>query len=207
MPLSDLPKPIQEHILDKVNEEYQSATNTFSLTELLYCIRKSYFRRTSPKPLSLESSLFIYRGELLDEAWTPLFKRNQIRCTYRCKNIPAIISGRYDFLDGEDSDTIYDLKTVKTLHYITEPKKEHEIQIRFYAYMNAIPKARLLYMDFGDVRGFDVEVGDCTQLLEDLEGKVTLLFWALQRGKPPKEMGPAWMCPNCEYKKECEDKT
>lgn len=206
MVLADLPRAIQEHILAQVNDEYTYSNNSFNLTELLYCLRKAYFSRTQKKPLGLESAWFIYRGSMLDEAWTPLFRRNQVRCTYRLKNAPAVIVGKYDFLDGENSDTIYDLKTTKSLHFINEAKEEHIKQVRFYAWLNAIPKARLLYVDFGDVKAFDVEVGDCSDLLYELDGKATKLYWALQKGKPPEDSGPKWMCKEgvCEYYEECQ---
>lgn len=200
--ISDLPKPIRDHILAKVNAEYRSMPNTFNLTELLYCLRKAYFHRVDPKPFALEAAWNIYRGELLDEVWTPLFQRYQVRCTYRCKNVPAVIVGKFDFLD--ENGVLTDLKTAKTLYYINEPKVEHVKQVRFYAWCNAVQKAQLIYADFGDVKVFPVEVGDCSDLLRELEESVSCLYLALQKGCPPDSHGPEWMCRNCEYQDECE---
>lgn len=199
--ISDLPKSIRDHILAKVNSEYRSMPNTFNLTELLYCLRKAYFHRVDPKPFALEAAWNIYRGELLDEVWTPLFQRYQIRCTYRCKNVPAVIVGKFDFLD--ENGVLTDLKTAKTLYYIKEPKEEHVKQVRFYAWCNAVEKAQLIYADFGDVKVFPVEVGDCSELLADLEGRALCLYLSLHNEKPPVERGPEWMCRGCEYGPNC----
>ena len=200
--IEELPRPIREHILAKVNGDYRAMPNTFNLTELLYCLRKSYFQRVSPKPFELKAAWYIYRGELLDEVWTPLFPRHQVRCTYRCKNVPAVIVGKFDFLD--ENGVLTDLKTTKSLYYVDGPKEEHVKQVRFYAWCNAVEKAQLIYADFGDVKVFPVEVGDCMELLVDLEERVACLFWSLKNGEPPESCGPEWMCRGCEYREPCK---
>jgi hypothetical protein len=202
--LEDLPQPIKDEILKKANDgDYQNKPNTYSITELLYCIRKAYLKRVHPKPLTLKQAFNVYRGQIFDHLWTPLFRHNQVRCTYRCKNIPITISGKYDFLTADNILT--DLKTTKTLYYINEPSSEYIAQVRFYAWLNSIEKAQIVYIDFGDCKVFPVEVGDCTLLLEDIEAKATILYWALQRGKPPEKdaNSPEWLCKNCEYGQEC----
>jgi CRISPR/Cas system-associated exonuclease Cas4 (RecB family) len=208
MPLEDLPIPIKEYILKNANgEDYYNKPNTYSLTELLYCTRKSFYKRTIPQKTTLESAFNMYRGRLFDKEWSPLFRHNQVRSTYRCKNIPVTISGKYDFLteDNEGHPILVDLKTTKSLYYVTEPSEEYKTQVRFYAYLNSIDHAQILYIDFGDCKKFDVEVGDCSKLFEDLEAKATQLYFALKTGKvPAKENGtPTWMCKTCDYNKQC----
>ncbi len=204
MPIEDLPQPIKDEILKKSNNnDYQNKPNTYSVTELLYCIRKAYLKRTNPKPLTLQQAFNIYRGQIFDHLWTPLFKHNQVRCTYRLKSIPITISGKYDFID--ENGVLTDLKTTKSLYYVTEPSEEYKIQVRFYAWLNSIEKAQIVYIDFGDCLVFPVEVGDCTQLLEDLENKATQLYLALKTKQPPKKNpnSPAWLCKTCDYIEEC----
>lgn len=200
--IEDLPNPIKNHILAKVNNEYKASPNTFNVTELLYCLRKAYFHRLNPKPLALKAAWYIYRGELLDEVWTPLFRRYQVRCTYRCKSVPVAIVGKFDFLD--ENGVLTDLKTTKNLYYVDEPKPEHVKQVRFYAWCNAVPKAQLIYADFGDAKVFPVEVGDCSDLLEELEGKALCMYLCLKKEKPPEAFGPEWLCRICEYRDDCK---
>lgn len=204
MPLTDLPQPIKDKIMRETNgDNYQEKPNTYSLTSLLYCIRKAYFKRTKPKPTELEAAFNMYRGKVFDSLWSPLFQHNQVRSTYRCKNIPITISGKYDFLT--EDGILTDLKTTKSLYYVTEPSEEYKTQVRFYAWLNSIEKAQIVYIDFGDCKVFPVEVGNCTQLLNDLEAKATQLYFALKTNQTPAKdnNSPDWMCKKCEYQQEC----
>jgi hypothetical protein len=208
MPITDLPQTIKDHILNKVNcynTPYQHMPNGYTITELLYCIRKSYCIRTNltKKSLNIESAYNIYRGNVFDDLWSPLFKRNQIRCTHRIKGFPICISGKFDWLDG---DTVTDLKTAKTLYFINEPSEEYKKQVRFYAYCNAFEKAQIVYVDFGDCKVFPVEVGDCSQLIAEIEAKAIQLWTALNQKKAPEKnpLTPQYQCDYCEFKKDCE---
>ncbi len=204
MTLEELPKPIKDQIMRSANsDDYVSKPNTYSVTELLYCVRKSYYKRTQPKPMVLEQAFNLYRGKVFDNLWTPLFKHNQVRSTYRCRNIPITISGKYDFID--ENGVLVDLKTTKSLYFINEPGLEYVKQVRFYAWLNSIEKARVLYIDFGNAKAFDVEVGNCTTLLDELEAQATKLYYALKEGKPPERslLIPNWLCEKCDYKQEC----
>jgi len=204
MPLDDLPQPIKDEIFRFVNnQEYEPAPNTYSLTDLLYCLRRSYFKKMNPKPIaSLKQAFNLYRGQIFDNLWTKLFKRNQVRCTHRLRSVPITISGKYDFLD--EHGILTDLKMPRTLFYVgDQPSEEYAKQIRFYAFCNALDKAQILYIDGGDCKKILVEVGDCTELLKEIEEKATLLYWAIQRGKPPQQKGPEWLCNECQYQNEC----
>lgn len=204
MPLEDLPKPIQDQILKSANfDDYTAKPNTYSVTDLLYCLRKTYFNKVNPKPKTLESAFNLYRGKVFDNLWTPLFKHNQVRCTHRVKNYPITISGKYDFID--EKGILTDLKTAKSLYFINEPGQEYVKQVRFYAYLNAVEKAQILYVDFGSVKVFPVEVGDCTELINELENKAIILWSALEKKQPPTRCPdtPEWLCNKCEHKEEC----
>lgn len=204
MTLEALPQPIKDQILRSANfDDYIGKPNTYSVTELLYCVRKSYYKRTQPRPMTLEQAFNLYRGKVFDNLWTPLFKHNQVRSTYRCRNIPITISGKYDFID--ENGVLVDLKTAKSLYFINEPGPEYVKQVRFYAWLNSIQKAKILYIDFGDCKVFDVEVGDCQELLDELETQATKLYNALKDNKPPERslLMPNWLCKCCDYKQEC----
>ena len=185
MSLENLPQPIKDTILKTVNyNDYEEKPNTFPITSLLYCLRKAYFKKYHPKPTTLESAFNLYRGKIFDQLWTPLFKHNQVRCTHKVKNYPITISGKYDFID--EKGILTDLKTAKSLYYINEAGSEYVKQVRFYAYVNSIEKAQIIYVDFGSVKVFPIEVGDCTQLIDELESKAILLWTAYQKGTPPQ---------------------
>lgn len=126
-----------------------------------------------------------------------------MRCTHRVKNYPISITGKYDFLT--DDGTVIDLKTTKSLYFVKEPSEEYKKQVRFYAFCNAFEKAAILYIDFGDCKYFTVDVGDCTSLIEELEGKAIMLWSALYNGHAPQKNPetPTWLCQKCQYSEEC----
>lgn len=186
MGLEDLPEPIKEHILKTINDEpYEPMPNTYGVTELLGCIRQTHLKKIyelthgKPKPFNLNSSFAFYRGKLFDKAWTNLFKRNQIRCTYSVPNYPITISGHFDFIWDE---TIYDLKTTKNLYFVNKPSMSYCKQIRFYAYCNSLTKGKLLYIDMGDCKVFDIPVGPKSELedtINEIKEKAITLYKSL----------------------------
>lgn len=193
MGLEELPLPIKEHILKAINEEdYEPMPNSYSLTELLGCIRQTHLKKIyerthinektgkpMSKPFDLDSSYAFYRGKLFDRAWTNLFKRNQIRCTYRVPKYPITVSGHFDFVY---EDAVWDLKTTKNLYFTKEPNKSYCKQVRFYAYCNSLNKGKLLYVDMGGCKVFDIYIGNYEEQMEtlyEIEDKAIALYKSL----------------------------
>lgn len=190
MGLNDLPQLIKDEILGKGRDKdsyYDRSDNEIHITELLYCLTKSHYARLEPIEPELEQAFWLYRGNMLDEAFTSLFRKNQQRCTHKVSGIPCSIVGKYDFVDG---DTLYDLKTTKSLFYILKEKtakSEHIKQVQFYCYENSIPKAKVIYFDFGDCTIFDVPIDpDPLHLIMELEEKCRILYNSL-----------SFYCDNC----------
>lgn len=204
MTVEELPAPVKQHILEKVTEDFTYDNNHIYVTELLYCLRKAYYTRKIQKPITLDHAWYIYRGNLFDEAWTSLFRQNQIRCTYRIPDVPVVIIGRADFIDEDGA--VADLKTHANLRFLSEPKPEHVTQVLFYAWVNALSKARLYYVDFMNCKRFDINVSEneMRNIVDGLVERARRLYRALEQGKPPpREEG--WLCKYCEYRGECEN--
>ena len=220
MPLDNLPKIIQTHILSTMNKPqdqyYEVKSNEIHITETLYCIRKSFYKRKKPVPVELRAAYNMYRGNELDNRWTPLFPNNQLRCTHRIAGLPVTIVGKYDFFDPEDQ-CLGDLKTVKNLFYFKEgPKTEHVKQVRFYCYCNAIAKAKIIYVDYGDCVKHIVEITDelCHEVIKEVETLAIALYWSLVNDVPPEVdmTGKEWLCGfgkeyQCEYYNVCHGLT
>ncbi len=215
----DLPPRIKEHFLKQANSDYdyQPLPNVYPITGLLYCLRKTFFQRQEyNKPLEqrrkidLDAAINLGRGKIWDLNLTALYPRNQLRCTYRCKNVPVAVSGKLDFID--DDGAIVDLKCPKTLYYIREASPEYTKQVLFYCYCNAQTKGKIVYFDGGHAKAFPVNVTEeaTEQLLSEIEEKAAVLYKAEQTGQPP-EVYPTrdkeWLCRNCEYKQECGRKS
>ena len=215
MSVDNLPQPIKDSILNECNfDDYEAMPNNFSITEILYCLRKKYFQKTLPKkPIDLETAIHFHRGNIWDRDFCSKFKRSQVRCTYRCKNIPITISGKFDFLD--ENNIITDLKSPADLFYVErdgKPNKHYEQQVRFYCYCNAIPQGQVMYWNGAKCIKYPVEITDqnCEELITEIEYRAFILWNSLQENKvpdrhilPPQE----WECKKCDFKEECDNAT
>ncbi len=112
-----LPDPILRH-LEKQIKHWKSKPHNYHVTELIYCLRKAYYKRTHPgqNNISVQGLININRGNTFDRQWTPLFKINQKN--YRVTRLGVTISGTFDFVyDDGDGPVIYDLKMPGSTFY------------------------------------------------------------------------------------------
>lgn len=216
MTIEDLPEPVKEMIKKQTERTREDKTGVFYVTELLGCTRKAFYRRTFGEEIDLQQAWWFYRGNLLDDAWTPLFKRSQVRCTHRLKGAPIVIVGRFDF---EDTDgAIADLKTTSDLYYVKKDgaKEEHRKQVAFYCYHEIKNKGRLYYVSFQDAYRVDLDFSEeeLTEIVEELERKAVILWEALlDSGGEGKNLNPPkredkytkkfWECRYCSFKERC----
>lgn len=213
---TELPFPIQKMILDETNEknDYHPMPNSYHITELVGCIRKTYYRKTLPKkPVDLETAKNFHRGNTWDKDFCRCFRHNQIRVTYRCQKTPICISGHFDFLneDNPEKPVITDLKAPKTLFFIEregKPSNHYRKQVLFYCYNTAIPDGAILYWDGHKHLSYPIEATAeaCQLLLDELETKCLMLYEALKNRQPPSKdvfILENWECSYCEFSEEC----
>jgi len=205
MSIQDMPKTIQNYLMTKMNrDEKEYRDNRISVTDLCGCLRKAYFKRREPAPITLEQAFTFNRGILFDEEYTSLFPRNQVRVTHRISNYPIVITGRLDFIDEDGA--VADWKTIDGTYWIEQKgaKEENITQVLFYAYCEGLDKARLYYMSLGNLIKVDVDADDKTQLenMEKLEDRALELYENLCCNSPPERddvhTKKYW---ECEYKK------
>jgi hypothetical protein len=216
--LEDLPSPIKTAMLQAANgdDDYEPMPNTFGVTEVLYCLRKPCLKRIYGKrPVNLKIASNFYRGNIWDKDFTAKFRHNQVRCTYRCRNVPLCISGKFDFLDDTESGApiITDLKSPASLYFVEKdgkPSDHYTHQVRFYCYCNAQERGRVSYWDGAKYLKFDVDVSEQKQqeVIEYLEGRAAVLYlWKITEKLPTKAASTPdkWECQYCEYVAECEE--
>ncbi len=204
-------------LLNEANtdDDYEPMPNSYHITELVGCLRKTFYKRTQPKkPVNLEFANNFHRGKLWDKDFCRCFKHNQVRVTYRCRNIPISISGHFDFLnnDNPNAPVITDLKSPKTLFYVEKegkPSEHYRKQVLFYCYCTAINQGAVMYWTGVKPLTFPVEVSEdsCRFLIEELEGKCLALWMALKHHRAPslEASNPeAWECKLCDFKSKCE---
>lgn len=197
--IEQLPEPILDHINSLVEREYTYRDGSLHVTELLYCLRKSYLRRQETAEKEISQKWYLYRGLIFDELWTTKFSRNQVRITHRIPDGPTIV-GKIDFIH---EDTIYELKTVSNFYALKDGAKEQHIkQVKFYAWCENLDKAKLIYVSLEGVRIFDIDCSDAYETVRELEEKARILYKALKSKIPPEPV-ESWECRYCEYKNLC----
>ncbi|MCL2642794.1 MAG: hypothetical protein FWD52_04705 [Candidatus Bathyarchaeota archaeon] len=189
-------KPSAEHL-----QIHKRVPFRYSVTDLLGCVRKAYYKRYMPKALTEQSIYNFSRGKLFDAALTTCFKDNQQPVLYQCKKSPCQVSGRYDFITSEGVMT--DLKTTdKDLASISEPMWEYKMQVRFYADLKGCSQAQIMYVNMQGIRVLPVTVGDCLDVYNFFEQQACLLFEAEQQKMVPQQQKDNF-CVWCEYSLEC----
>ncbi|RLI81509.1 hypothetical protein DRP04_05975 [Archaeoglobales archaeon] len=201
-----LPAEIRQHIDETLQKEFEYRYGAVHVTELLYCLRKAYFRRIGVTAEQTDKSKwFFYRGLIFDKLWTGIFARNQVRVTHRIPHGPVIV-GRIDFIIRENGeDIICELKTVANRWALKEgPKEDHVKQVKFYAWCENVQKAQLIYVSFEGVKVYDIDCSDVDQVVKELEEYAKLLQHCLVTQQLPPKTERQWECQNCEFKYLCE---
>ena len=153
----DLPQPIVNHIFEVANRVIIREPRTIGCTELLYCLRKAFFRRKYRVELKPEQIWWIHRGNVFDNLWTSLFKSNQVEVRYKVNDELTIV-GHADFVY---EDTVWELKTIATIKVLWDrnerrykPKLQHVKQVLFYSHCLGLEKVRLCYISFDGYKIF-----------------------------------------------------
>jgi hypothetical protein len=198
-----LPKPIVDHISSSINVR-ENIAHMYHVTELIYCLRKAYYRRVYPdrENRSLRGSWNIYRGATFDRLWTPLFKINQR--TLNASRRGMTIVGTLDFIfDDGTGPALYDLKMPASTFYKSQSGVGLGYSRQVQAYLSLAHFNGLL-LDVHRVRVLMVaedivveEFGEWTDMLDSwLWPRAFLLDNALNRKDPTTLRGPEspWEC-------------
>ena len=212
MSFKNLPEAIKKQLLIQTDDDvYEPIPNTYSITEILRCLRACFYQRTLPKqPINPETASNFNRGNQQDTKITGSFKTKWVRSTYRCRNTPVCIAGRFDFLY---KGIINELKNPATLFYVKrngKPVEFYRKQNLFYCYTNAINEGQVIYFDGQECLKYPIEVTDqkCAELIEEIEGRTLVLWTSLHNGKAPiKTAYPPepWECPKCSFRETCDN--
>lgn len=221
--IENFPDPIKAHIR-RSSRGRPSIKKVYHVTDLLYCLRKQYYRRTHESPpMDMESSWNIYRGNLFDGIWSPLFPINQR--TYHIKVDDITITGTCDFVwfhpQNLGEKVIYDLKVPRSIYYKeqTGAGKIYIEQVQSYLAM-AHHNGDLL-----DVHKCGIAMVGGQTVIEIVDEKDSMLDYIIERAKlldraleesnPNLLTGPEmkWECNeaycpiNKEFRKGCPQKS
>jgi CRISPR-associated exonuclease Cas4 len=191
-------------------------------SQIWYCLRKQYYSRISPIPMSLESKKFTTLGTIIHEFIAETLKKEEsvrvesevpIRIPHPNRH-DIVISGRADdiiIVTVGKSRYVVEVKTIDDLEskrsYL--PKKEHIAQLNLYlrAYPNS--KGIILYVDRGSFEMEEFEISFNPDLFNETIKRVEMLHdYLIKRELPPPEakenQDMKWQCDFCEYRAKCE---
>jgi len=201
--------------LEKRNGVYNfDFKNRYSVTELVHCQRKSYYKQLGVKQEELLSDIsgmwITVRGDLLHEM-THAYKWREMDMEYKVPlddGREATVAGRLDMYDWK-TKTIIDLKTMKTIRWQIKhgflPKLEHILQIQCYYTMfsDVIPveNLNLVYADMQDIVTYRVKKNDLSgwikTRIKDIEDSIA------SKTTPKGEV--SGLCQFCKYQSRCSD--
>lgn len=210
----DIPAGILSFLEQKSRISKSQKTKTYSVTEIIGCLRKPFYQKLDSKKLVgqyeiVENMWPTVRGKLLHEM-SKAYKWNELDIEFDIllgEGRVGTVSGRLDMYDWK-TRTIIDLKTTKDVYSQAEnntiPKDDHILQIQCYGtiFSNIIPIENLvlLYADLNDMIAFRVPSQDKTWWLKE---RILELEKSISEKKPPtREISKA--CNFCKYKNMCK---
>jgi len=207
----DIPDGITSFLERKSGIFRNEKTHSYRVTDMVRCLRKSFYEKTKKKrksKKSLENLWPSVRGDLLHQM-TNAYNWNELDMDFQ---IPlgdgkyGKISGRLDMYDWK-TKTIIDLKTTKDVYSQAEegriPKKEDILQIQCYGtiFSNIIPiqELVLVYADLNDMIAFRITNEDRTWWLKE---RILTLENAISDQIPPKQE-ISKLCYFCKFFNQC----
>lgn len=196
---------LESLFVDALYKKYNNGSRCGThVSDLLFCLRESYFRKVDPKPHSLRTLGFFVDGarrhevlqELLDvKAEVPVSKHG--------------VRGTVDMVVKGFSKAPVEIKTTRSKYNISE---HYLTQLGFYACMIGVKEGYLIIQrilgdvpwEFYHVEWSESEIGD---LDESMRFKSILLRQALDYRDPSRlprvNNGMEWKCRFCDYREEC----
>lgn len=189
---------LRQQFIDKLTEQYSKQKDGLFVTDFTYCIRKSYWRRVNPKPLSEKTLGYFVDGNRRHETLQNLigFKAEISIQKYGLR-------GRLDMLGEypiEIKSTRSDSKYGISPHYLK--------QCVIYALMTEKSTVCLMVQHINEgvfkFHKITYTQSELQQAETQLLGQIFLLKQALELKDPSQLPYPeAWECNFCDHKGDC----
>ena len=218
MTVNDLPRVIKERLIRDDIESHEAHARTesltrYSLSELNFCLRKSWFERTGEWQAKPLDALFKMKmGSLLDQWWCAQFPRRQQRVTHTVEikgdpEHPSVtVSGIFDVEDEDGA--IADLKFMRTLEPTRDkgPGEYYVDQVAFYCHCESRLEGRLHASSHGDFERVDMHftAEDLRQRMAQIDERARALFCAVRDRYAPEGPRFRWECGGCGYRGLCD---
>ncbi|MEM2525611.1 MAG: hypothetical protein QXI49_05450 [Candidatus Methanomethylicaceae archaeon] len=187
-----LPKEVLKKMFNEM-EKSEYKENCYGVTELITCLRLSYFRRILADFPSLPEVYQLIRGHMFHKFFGSEFEVKEIKLEKDFNDFKII--GIADAGNG----SLYEFKSVNKLP--TLPYPQHVIQLQSYDSLSGLKyeKLILVYFSMNNFTVFDVPKKDVTEFLENRARK---LHECLKNNKMP-EKEDIGLCNFCRFRIEC----
>lgn len=187
-----LPKEILMKIFKEMEaSEYKE--NSYGVTELITCLRLSYFRRTLADFPSLPEVYQLVRGHMFHKFFGSEFELKEIKLEKDFGDFKVI--GIVDAGNGN----LYEFKSVSKLPMMPYP--QHILQIQAYDSLSDLKYKRLMLVYFS-MNNFTVFEVPKKNVVEFLESRAKKLHECLKNNQVP-EKEDIGLCGFCRFKIEC----
>jgi CRISPR/Cas system-associated exonuclease Cas4 (RecB family) len=189
---------LKQQFIDKLTEQYSKQKDGLFVTDFTYCLRKAYFRRTNPKPLSEKTLNYFVDGNRRHETLQNLIG-------YRAEvSIQKYgLRGRLDML----GDYPIEIKSTRSSsQYGISP--HYQKQCVIYALITEQPTVCLMVQHINEgcfkFHRITYTAKELQEAEQQLLGQIYLLKTALET-KDPKELPypEPWECNFCDHKGDC----
>jgi len=193
--------PIDEIVIEIAKEMQEDRRDEVHVTDLVGCIRASYFRKVYGVRFNLTQAISVILGLGVHEFFIP-YLAGRLGGDYEVEVEYEGIKGRADVVTDE---YVVEVKTVNNIPI--QPFRSHLEQLNFYMQVLDKPKGYVFYIGRSSYKVAMYEYyGDRELFLRTLE-KGKELIKALKERKPPKcNLGIVdqhFYCRNCMYRGEC----
>lgn len=209
-----LPDPeTKDRLVTNLNERFSEPRLGIHVSDLVYCLRQSVFRKITPKPNG-ECELSYYTAGRGHHDLLEGLHGAQREVQRDWEGVQA----HFDLLD----DRVLEIKTSRSSE--REPKKHWILQLGFYCVIQNQSSGKLIVLYLYPQRAtkgnpkpspdmiqtYIVDFPDIGVVRQDLRERRDLLVKALDARNPalaPGAMRDAeskWLCKHCQHKSECE---
>lgn len=189
------------NILERLKKIYSFSRKEIHVSDIVYCLRKAYYRRINGSTVTDDQVLHFVRGQSLHALLEMLYPQHEVI---------VMFEGFFGTMDAYDSekDAVVELKTVQNM-YGEEPYEHHLQQLKYYMTMTKKNLGFLVYLILGQKKMVTYRIELTDKDLEEIQKEIisrkNLLNLALETRNP--EILPYvddWQCKYCEFFDICK---
>jgi hypothetical protein len=190
-------KCLPQEVLQKIFKEFGESEfqpNAYGVTELLYCLRQSYYRRVRIDYPTLTEVYILVRGHMFHKFFGSEFNVRELRLEKDFGDFKVV--GVADASNGN----LYEFKSVSRLPPIYY--SQHALQIQAYDSLNEMKAQKLIlvYFTMNNFEMFEIPKKD---VIDYIKERAKVLHDCLQNKKLPEKEQFLGVCGWCSFKLEC----